>query len=195
MADPPLTALGERQALCAARELEAKGIIRLYCSPLLRALQTAQIMAEPLGLVPHVVVGLHEWYGARETVDPGLTRQQMMEVCPDAVLPDGVTDHGWLLEPRDSTPAMLGQIGKNALDFIAHLEKEHPGPHERVAAVSHGGFLSTLIGAFYGLVPVDESDRFAHQNAAISKIRQIGEVTQMRYMNRLSHLADGMITW
>ncbi len=89
---------------------------------------------------------------------------------------------------------MLVQIGKNARRFLAHLERHHPEPHERVAAVSHGGFLSTLIGTFYGLEPDDDPDRFAHCNAAISKIRRIDGRTQLRYMSRLSHLDGDMVT-
>ena len=178
--EPPLTELGERQAVRAGSELADRAIVRLYCSPMLRALQTARLIAEPLGLVPHVFVGLHEWYSPRD--HHGLTRQQMMEVCPDVVLPEDV-------------PTMLVQIGENARRFLAHLESHHPEPHERVAAVSHGGFLSTLIGTFYGLEPDDDPYRFAHCNTAISKIRRIDGRTQLRYMRHQSHLDDDMVTW
>ena len=193
--DPPLTALGERQASCAAGALADRGIVKLYCSPLRRALQTAQLMAGPLNLTPNVFVGLHEWYGTEEPVDPGLTRQQMNEICPDVVLPEEVTDRGWLLKPQSDNRAMLDQAGRDALEFLAHLEERHPEPGERVAAVSHGGFLSTLIGACYGLTADDDPYRFAHQNAAISKVRHNDGRIQLRYMNRLSHLSDDMITW
>ena len=193
MVEPPLTELGERQARRAGDALADKEIVKLYCSPMLRALQTARLVAAPLGLPPHVFVGLHEWYGERD--DHGLTRQQMTEVCPDVVLPEDVTDRGWFHYPWVDIPTMLVQMGRNALGFLAHLEKHHPEPHERIAAVTHGGFLSTLVGTFYGLEPDDNTDRFAHRNAAISKIRRTDGRTQLRYMNRLSHLDDDMITW
>ena len=61
MADPPLTQLGERQARRAAELLRHEGIARLYCGPMLRTLQTAQIIGTVLDLSPHVFVGLHEW--------------------------------------------------------------------------------------------------------------------------------------
>ena len=189
--EPPLTELGERQARRAGSELADRGIVRLYCSPMLRALQTARLIAEPLGLVPHVFVGLHEWYSQRDY--HGLTRQQMMDVCPDVVLPEDVTDGGWYYYPWVDIPTMLVQVGKNARRFLVHLERHHPEPHERVAVVSHGGFLSTLISTFYGLEPDDDPDRFAHRNAAISKVRRIDGLTQLRYMSRLSHLDDDMV--
>ena len=201
VADPPLTPLGERQALCAGEALVNKGIVKFYCSPMLRALQTAQIMAEPLGLPPHVFVGLHEWYGAWEeregiTVQlPGLTRQQMTEVCPSVVLSEEVTDQGWLLQPWESMQAMVDKAGRDAQRFLEYLAQQHPEPREKVAAVTHGGFLSTLIGTAYGLAPDDNADRFAHQNTAISKIRRIDGQTQLRYMNRISHLSEDMLTW
>ena len=200
-ADPPLTPLGERQALCAGEALVNKGIVKFYCSPMLRALQTAQIMSGPLGLPPHVFVGVHEWYGVWEEREgepvqlPGLTRQKMTEVCPSVVLPEEVTDQGWVSRQIDSTQVMLDQADRDARNFLAYLAQQHPEPRERVAAVTHGGFLSTLLGTSYGLAPSDDTDRFAHQNTAISKIRRIDGQTQLRYMNRLSHLSDDMITW
>ena len=49
--EPPLTELGERQARRAGSELADRGIVRLYCSPMLRALPAATIAM--LGPVRH----------------------------------------------------------------------------------------------------------------------------------------------
>jgi broad specificity phosphatase PhoE len=201
VADPPLTPMGERQALRAGKALVNKGIDKLYCSPMLRTLQTAQIMSEPLGLPPHVFVGLHEWYAAWEdregvTVQlPGLTRQQMTEVCPNVVLSEEVTDEGWLLQPWESMQAMRDKAGRDAHSYLEHLAQQHPEPREKVAAVTHGGFLSTFIGAAYGLAADDNAERFAHKNTAISKLRLTDGQTQLRYMNRITHLTEDMLTW
>lgn len=47
---PPLTELGREQARQAADELAGRGVVRLLSSPATRALETAQIIGEHLGL-------------------------------------------------------------------------------------------------------------------------------------------------
>jgi broad specificity phosphatase PhoE len=44
--DPPLSASGFEQARAVGAYLEPRGIAALYCSPFLRALQTAQMIYE-----------------------------------------------------------------------------------------------------------------------------------------------------
>ena len=201
VADPPLSNLGKQQAYYVGKALQREGIIRLYCSPMLRALQTAKIIGDVLSLAPHIYIGLHEWDGIwEESVGrfgatlPGLTRSEMKEVCPNVVLPQGVMDEGWLFTQWENVELMLQRADQNATNFITHLQAIHNQSDERVAAISHGGFLSTLIGTFFSLPPNDDPDRFAHHNAAISKIRRTARGTQLRYMDRLCHLPQGMIT-
>ena len=201
VADPPLSHLGKQQAYYAGQALQREAISRLYCSPMLRALQTAEIIGGMLSLAPHIYIGLHEWDGIwEESVGrlgatlPGLTHSEMKEVCPNVVLSQDVTDEGWLFTQWEDVESMLQQADQNATNFIAHLEATHTEADERVAAISHGAFLSTLIGTFFGLPPNDDSDRFDHRNAAISKIRRTTRGTQLRYLNRICHLAQGMIT-
>ena len=195
VADPPLSDLGKQQAFYAGKMLQREGMSRLYCSPMRRALQTAEIIGGMLSLAPYIYTGLHEWDGIwEESVGrfgatlPGLTRSEMKEVCPSVVLSQDVTDEGWLFAQWKDVESMLQQADQNATNFIAHLERLHPEADERVAAISHGAFLSTLIGTFFTLPPNDDSDRFDHHNAAITKIRRTTRRTQLRYLNRICHL-------
>ncbi len=50
--DVPLDATGREQAVALAREAQGHGIVALYCSPLLRAQETADVVGEALGLAP-----------------------------------------------------------------------------------------------------------------------------------------------
>ena len=52
MADPPLTDLGAQQARLAGESLRDEGIATLYCGPMLRTLQTAEIIGTLLDLSP-----------------------------------------------------------------------------------------------------------------------------------------------
>lgn len=47
---PPLTDLGREQASAAAEALVDRGVVRLLSSPAVRALETARILADRLGL-------------------------------------------------------------------------------------------------------------------------------------------------
>ena len=57
----PLTALGVQQAQALAAALAGKGIARIYSSPVLRAVQTAGIVATALGLPVTYTEALREW--------------------------------------------------------------------------------------------------------------------------------------
>ncbi len=59
--DPPLTALGRQQAGELAERVAGFGLAQVFCSPLLRARETAQTVTERLGLPgPRVLDGLCE---------------------------------------------------------------------------------------------------------------------------------------
>src|SRR5580693_1034054 len=58
--NPPLARLGIRQAEATRDFLAVRPIDICYCSPMIRALQTAQIVAEPYGLSPIPVEALTE---------------------------------------------------------------------------------------------------------------------------------------
>ena len=188
--DPALTNLGRGQAGCVGKALREKGIRRLYCSPMLRALQTAEILGRILTLPPHVYVGLHEWDGIWEAsvgrygaTLPGLTRTQMREFCPNVILPPEVTDEWWLFSEWENVELMLRRSYRDAGAFIQQAE------------TIHGGFLATMVGAFFDLPPNDDPDRFPHRNGAFSKIRKTREGAQLRYLHRISHLPREMLTW
>src|SRR5471030_1844666 len=76
--DPPLTALGRRQAEQTADALQAAhvGVVALYASPQRRALETANALHKSLRLPPHVLADLCEAGGLRE--HSGLCRDEIM---------------------------------------------------------------------------------------------------------------------
>ena len=202
-ADPPLTDIGLEQARCVGESLKDEGITRLYSSPMLRTLQTAQIISDIIDLPPHVFVGLHEWGGIWEARGdgtavqlPGLNRAGTREVCPDVVLPDDVTDQGWWFNEgyAGDIEGMAELSHENGLAFIAHLMEHHGDTEERVAAVSHGGSGGSLISAFFGLPPDVGYSRFTQNNTGVSKLLFTSERRQLQYLNKLSHLPPEAVT-
>ncbi|MFB9431437.1 bifunctional RNase H/acid phosphatase [Streptoalloteichus tenebrarius] len=93
--DIPLTALGEQQAAAAAKRLAAFGdVAAVVSSPLLRTRQTAQAVAEALGVEPVTHDGLVETdFGAWE----GLTFAEAAERDPEL-------HRRWLSDPGVPTP-------------------------------------------------------------------------------------------
>ncbi|WP_405062191.1 histidine phosphatase family protein [Kribbella sp. NBC_01505] len=81
--DSPLTALGEQQARQNAALLRSADIAAIFCSPLGRALRTAELIAEVVGLPVQVVEGLAEldhgeWSGLTSAeIDAGWPGQRV----------------------------------------------------------------------------------------------------------------------
>ena len=203
VADPPLTDIGVEQARWVGESLKDEGITRLYCSPMLRTLQTAQIIGDIIDLPLHIFVGLHEWGGIWEARGdgtaiqlPGLNRAGMREVCSDIVLPEDVTDQGWWFNEgfAGDIEGMAELSHENGLAFIAHLMEHHGNTEQRVAAVSHGGSGGSLISAFFGLPPDVGYSRFAQNNTGVSRLLFTPERRQLQYLNKISHLPPEAVT-
>lgn len=215
--DPPLTAIGLRQAeLVAAHlangidhetaEIEGQpfdapaagmGISRLYCSAMMRALQTGTAIGRTLQLQPHVWVDVHEeggmWldHGGPEGIRgyPGMTRQEIADRFPHVVLPQEVGHDGWWRAGREEWDAFLARAERVA----AELRKQCAST-ERVAIVTHGGFGAYLIRAL-ARVSVDAPTFFHHDNTGITRVRlrPDGRVS-IRYLNRVDHLPPDLVT-
>jgi broad specificity phosphatase PhoE len=112
---PPLTDLGREQAAQAAESLVDRGVVRLLASPATRALETAQIIGERLGLEVEVEPLLLE-KGLDETYVNVLVRVQQIldrDLPPHTV----VVSHGdtiglgvGLLSGQRPEPAANGSI-------------------------------------------------------------------------------------
>ena len=199
VSDPPLTELGEEQARLVGQSIKDEGISRLYCSPMIRALHTSALINEHLGLIPHVFVGLHEMGGIYEdresgrTQLPGLNPAGMMEVCPNVVLPDDVTDNGWWFHEWETFADAAQLAYDNGLAFIEYLRANYAATDERVAAVSHGGSGSKFLEALFAL-PDTSYTRFAHHNTAVSKMIITTDQVRLHYLNRTDHLPEESVT-
>lgn len=215
--DPPLTELGFRQAQLVAKHL-ANGIdhetraiegqptdtplngmriTRLYCSAMLRALQTAQIIGAALGLQPNVWVDVHEeggmWLNHGETGGirgyPGMTRAEIAEQFPECVLPEEIAEQGWWRYSREEWTPFLERAARVA----AQLRGEATS-NERIAIVTHGGFGAYLLRSLVN-APMDANVFFHHDNTGVTRVRfrSDGRVS-IRYQNRVDHLPAGMVT-
>ena len=154
-ADPPLNASGLAQARQLAGLLEDAHIQVIYCSDLQRALRTAQIIGEKLGLLPRVdrrlrEIRLGEWEGMQseqiKSQYPDVWQQRQLD--PVHVPPPGGEN---LLELSERIWAAADQIA-------------HHHPDGTVLLVSHGVSLACLICRVRSL-PLDQALRVIPDNA------------------------------
>jgi probable phosphoglycerate mutase len=125
--DPPLTPYGERQAAALAARVGRLPFAAVWSSPLRRALRTATLVADALGLDVRVDERLRETdFGDWE----GLTFAEIQERSPD-VLAAWLGDQDVAAPGGESFAATTRRV-RQARDAIMAA---HPG--EQVAVVSH----------------------------------------------------------
>jgi probable phosphoglycerate mutase len=149
-ADIPLNDAGRAQARELVLELGGEGFQAVYSSPLLRAYETATILAEDLQLEVEPMQDLME-------VDvgswSGLTRVEV-----EALFPDGFRrwldyDHGW--DDGETYEA----LGARTVAGLRRIATAHPDT--TVLAVTHGGPIRSALAAADG-VPFGEARRSIH---------------------------------
>lgn len=207
--EPPLTRWGEQQAKALAQYLAdnalphlAKrtqaerqvdegrsgfGLTHLYCSPMWRSLQTAQILAPALALTPEVWIDIHERGGAcpkdGEGQYAGKSRQAIQRHFPSFRLPDRITADGWWFGEPESGPSCAERVLR-----VAATLRARAGNDERILLVSHGAFVDWLIKALSGNALCDDF-AYHHVNTGITRIDFRPEGIYILYLNRVEHLA------
>jgi 2,3-bisphosphoglycerate-dependent phosphoglycerate mutase len=206
--DPPLTDLGKQQAEIVARYLaggmkpgpstwpcteapDGHLITQLYCSPMWRALQTAQPIGQVLGLTPEVWIDIHEQGGmyfdygevGGIVAQPGKTRQEILVEFPNYVLPEGITEQGWWTGGYEDRPTCHRRAIK-----VAEVLRQRAVSNERIAIVSHGTFIDALLKALLNQL-AGHHFLYHHCNAGISRIDfSTDGHLDVRYLNLVAHL-------
>jgi probable phosphoglycerate mutase len=160
--DRPLNERGREQARALAEELAGRTIDAVYSSDLLRARETAEIVAAELGLEVRVEGGLRE-------VDVG-SWSGLVHSDVEASDPDGFRrwqegGKGW--ERGESYEEMRARV----VAAVIELAAAHPG--ETLLVVTHGGSIracrATAAGLTYGESRV--SGIGSTENCAVVELR------------------------
>lgn len=138
----PLTEAGVEQARTAARSLAGLAVERVYSSPVMRAVQTAQILRESLGGPPLQIaealrewsVGIYEgttdpvgWELHRQVQDLWFNHQQL-----DSRMPGGES---------------FRDIQDRFIPFVEGLAAEGTSSDQNIILVSHGGLYTAMLPA------------------------------------------------
>ncbi|MCB8942822.1 MAG: histidine phosphatase family protein [Ardenticatenaceae bacterium] len=220
-ADPMLTAVGHQQAQHLAHFLAQTtsspnghtpdslnrhgfGLTHLYCSLMVRTIQTGMYVAQACQLPLMALSNLHEVTGIYlddETTGqpiglPGPNRAEFLAQFPDLILPDEVGEEGWWNrppEPRDETM-------NRAQAVLASILQKHGSTEDRVALISHGGFYQRFMTAVYNLPPEHLHHhsayryRFTIHNTAITRFEFGSDFTGLAYQNRVDFLPPELVT-
>lgn len=219
--DPTVTELGRLQAHAAANCLtrirptrQTKdgdpanrrefGITHLYSSLLVRAVETAAIVGEHIGVDPVGWPDLHEWggvYNLASSVEdsvglPGAGRSYFAEKFPTLELPDSLDDQGWWNRGWESFDEVPGRARR----VVDELKRRHSHTEDRVAIIGHGGFYMYFMGAVLNqddLIRGPQQGmqlRLTLNNAGITRIDFTEDTTNLVYLNRTEHLTSELIT-
>jgi len=180
-ADPPLSELGEWQANQVAQRLANVELTTVYTSTLQRAFQTAQIIADKVGLTPVPDLRLRE-HGMGEATGMIWSREAFFSRWPflTEIANQGkpIRTHIPGAEPLD---AFINRVNA-AIHAIRQTHSEGD-----VAVVAHGGvfraYLADLLNASLG------SAEFSIDNVSISQIEFTeANFTKVRFVNDRCHL-------
>jgi broad specificity phosphatase PhoE len=135
----PLTSLGVEQAGWLAQSLAGQQFAQIYSSPVLRAEQTAEILAQTLHAPVEVTESLREWsVGVLEG-----TRDESGWALHQAVQED------WFLHGRLGSKISGGEsyleIRSRFVPFIEDLLQAGQGRAEQVLLVGHGGLYIAML--------------------------------------------------
>jgi probable phosphoglycerate mutase len=174
--DPPLSVLGQQQAVRVADRLAITRVDAIYVTSLRRTADTAAPLAARLGFAPQVEPALSEVYMGEW--DGGIYRQRVADGDPLAL--QMVEEERWDVIPgAESNSAIAARVGP----AIARIAEHHP--NERVVCFSHGG----AIGAVLAIATRSRPFAFTgSDNGAISTLVVAGERWLLRGFNDRSHL-------
>jgi broad specificity phosphatase PhoE len=161
--DIPLNETGRRQARLLAQRLETLPIKAIYSSDLIRASETARIIAEPLDVLPVTDPALRERNGGKFQ---SLTFDELQEQYPEM----------WRkVRLENATPPDGESLFEVACRITAAYEvivRRHTG--QLVVMVSHGGALNLLIATIVGL-PLGKSASISLRGNTGLSIVEIGD--------------------
>ena len=173
---------GRWQAERLAERLAGEGICAVYCSPLGRTRQTAEVLARPLSLPPQPRDGLREIsHGHWE----GLTRSEVEERFASEYA-------AWEEDPFTFAPSG-GESGvavlARALPTIREIVTSHLG--ERVLVVSHKATIRLLLSSLLGFDARGYRDRLDQAPACLN-VLDFKDPVRARLMlfNDTSHYRD-----
>ena len=177
----PLNDEGRRQAETAAERCRELGFERIYHSTLARAAETAEIIARAAGAPLIPCPGFNE---VSLGVFQGLNHDEARAQYPEAYA-QYFADRVNAAPPEGES---LYQVQQRALETLGFIEEDAKGC-ARIAVVSHGALLKSLLGGIAG-IPLEHFARFDVSNGSISVVESSHGNRRLITLNAMSHFGD-----
>jgi len=178
--DSPLDEVGRAQARAVARRLQRENPQIIYTSPLSRARETAETIAQALG-VPLVA---DERLKERDVGEiAGLNNKEIEERFPEW-FQRWRESPGWVPPPGAEPPEIFW---RRVVEVFEEIVGRHP--NGVVGVVSHGGVLGTYLAYLVGAKPGSPSP-FSLGNGSLSVVEFEGPRPRIRFVNERCHLGE-----
>lgn len=179
--DVGLSDMGREQAAALARALARRRVGTIYASPLVRARETAEIVARERGLTVTLVEELRElslgvWEG--RTVD-------------DVLATEADAYRRWRERPYDCPPPEgepIEEVARRVLPVMERIVSAHPDGEDALV-VAHGGVISVYLCHLLGLSP-NALWQLTIGNASLSVV----DPPRVLTLNDTAHL-EGLRPW
>lgn len=221
--DPEITETGWQQARILANFIKHSGtelttgltdlhnrqgfnFTHIYCSLMVRSIQTGSVLAEALDIPLVALSDLHEGGGifirdekSGELIPlPGNNESYFKKNFPHLILPDDMNKDGWWNRPFEDYQSRC----ERAARLLSFILKQHAGSEDRVALISHGGFYNYFLREILGCPLKGNASENDHQpgawllmnNTAITRVDWTTEETRLVYHNRVDFLPAELIT-
>lgn len=177
--DIPLNEIGRQQARLLVGRLGGQGIQAVYASDLSRALDTARIALEGLGLEIRATSDLREAsFGAWE----GMGWNQVETEFPEEVARYR-REFGTYAPPGGES---LAQVRERAVRAFDRISAENPGA--TLSIFSHGGPCRAILSKILGM-EVRGSRRLGMSNASVHIVEREGKESRVTLLNDTGHLS------
>lgn len=156
----PLTEKGVLQAEALAEQLAAHSIHVIYSSPVMRAVQTAEILASALHLEIEITEALREWsVGILEgtSAQEGWDQQRR-------VLEDWFVHHR--LESKISGGENFHEIRARFEPFVEWLVREETNQEKNIILLGHGGLYTVMLPVIFKNVRREDFANQPYPNTA-----------------------------
>jgi len=174
--DTPLSDKGQMQAQRLAQRLQQEVIDRIFVSPYLRALQTAQPVAEALNMPLYVEAGIGEWLG-----------RSMLPQAPNIAAPQTRMEEFPCIDLRHESfvipnwPETVSQVFERYEKAVQQLLTHYDG---NLLLVGHG---RTVTGIAHRLTGKREFE-FKYELAGLTKLVLEDGTWQVRLNGDTTHL-------
>lgn len=175
-ADFPLTPLGQQQASLLAQKMNEYAPQVILSSSLKRAHRTAEILQKRLQCPLEIHDTLMEFNNG---VLAGMDRKEALERYP---MPEGGRPYHVPIEGGESEL----EFRFRAEEWVYRLRAEY-GSYSRVVIVSHGGWISQFLKAFFDL-PVTNTSVFATGDTGVHGLEWRENQKIIRFLNNQDHL-------